>query len=110
MMPGDNDRGSRSSARLEAIIGVVLRAGVTISSACLAAGLALSLIPAIGPRATWLLHLGIIVLLVTPVARVVVSIAEYVGDRDWTFATLTIVVLLELMASAVAALALNKRL
>jgi uncharacterized membrane protein len=111
MTPGDsgNDRAVDGAPRLEAIIGVVLRVGVTTSSVCLVAGLALSFVPAVGPRAAWLLHVGIIVLLATPVARVVVSIVEYVGERDWTFATLTIIVLLELMASAVAALAFNKR-
>jgi uncharacterized membrane protein len=110
---GDSGNGSgreQGVARLEAIIGVVLRVGVMTSSACLLAGLALSFIPAVGPRASWLLDIGIIVLLATPLARVVVSIVEYVSERDWMFATLTIIVLLELMASAVAALAFNKRL
>jgi len=50
------------------------------------------------------------VLLATPVARVVVSIGQYVSERDWTFAALTLIVLLELMASAAAALVLNRRL
>jgi hypothetical protein len=45
-----------------------------------------------------------------PVARVVVSIVGYIRARDWTFATLTAIVLLELLASAVAALVFNKRL
>jgi uncharacterized membrane protein len=47
---------------------------------------------------------------VTPVARVVVSLVQYAGARDWTFVTLTAIVLVELMASAVAALVFNKRL
>ena len=46
----------------------------------------------------------------TPVARVIVSIAQYISDRDWPFATLTTVVLIELIASAVAALMFNKKL
>ena len=44
------------------------------------------------------------------ISRVMVSIAEYVNEGDWMFVTLTVIVLLELMASAVAALAFNKRL
>ena len=100
----------KDASRLERVIGVVLRVGVTASSVCLAVGLALSFIPAAEPGALWLLHIGIIVLLATPVARVMVSIVEYVNERDWLFATLTAIVLLELMASAVAALAFNKRL
>ena len=39
-----------------------------------------------------------------------VSIAQYVSDRDWTFAALTAIVLVELMASAAAALLFNRTL
>jgi uncharacterized membrane protein len=95
-------------SRLERTIGLVLRAGITASSIALAAGLALEFMNA--PGAQWLLQAGILTLLATPVARVVVSIAEYIRERDWTFTTLTAIVLLELLASAVAALAFNKRL
>ena len=56
-----------------------------------------------------LLNAGIIVLLATPVSRVVVSTVEYAVARDWAFATLTFVVLLELIASAVAALVFNRK-
>jgi len=92
--------------RLERTIGLVLRAGVMASSVALAVGLVLEFTNA--PGAQWLLHAGILTLLATPVARVVVSIAEYIRERDWTFATLTAIVLVELLASAVAALAFNK--
>ena len=94
--------------RLERTVGLVLRVGVTASSIALAAGLTLSLLGA--PGADWLLHIGILTLLATPVARVLVSIAEYAGERDWTFVALTTIVLVELLASAVAALVLNQRL
>jgi uncharacterized membrane protein len=53
---------------------------------------------------------GIIALLCTPVARVVISTVEYVVEREWRFAALTTIVLLELLASAVAALIFNRRL
>jgi uncharacterized membrane protein len=95
--------------RLEHAVGVVLRAGVIVSTVCLAAGLALSLAAAVPAVADLLLQVGILVLLCTPVARVVVSTVEYVSDRDWRFASLTTIVLLELLASAVAALAFNRR-
>jgi uncharacterized membrane protein len=94
--------------RLERTIGAVLRAGVIASSLALAIGLVLQFMNAPGAQA--LLQTGIVTLLATPVARVVVSIVGYVRERDWTFATLTAVVLLELLASAVAALVFNKRL
>jgi uncharacterized membrane protein len=93
--------------RLERTIGIVLRVGVTASSIALAAGLILSLLDA--PGSQWLLHIGILTLLATPVARVVVSIAEYAAERDWTFVALTAIVLVELLASAVAALVFNTR-
>jgi uncharacterized membrane protein len=93
--------------RLERTIGLVLRVGVTVSSVALAAGLILTFLNA--PGAQWLLHIGILTLLATPVARVLVSIAEYAGDRDWTFVMLTAIVLAELLASAVAALVFSKR-
>jgi uncharacterized membrane protein len=102
-MTADSD-----AARLERTIGIVLRAGVMTSSICLAAGLVVSL--AGGARAAdLLLHAGVIILLATPVARVLISIVEYVRERDWPFVVLTAIVLVELMASAVAALAFNRR-
>jgi uncharacterized membrane protein len=102
-------RTSTQTARLERVIGLVLRGGVVASSVCLMAGLVLSL-AGVEPAATVLLNAGIIVLLATPVSRVVVSTVEFVVERDWPFATLTFIVLLELIASAVAALVFNRRI
>jgi len=80
------------------------------SSCCLAAGLVLQFIGGAQAFANVLLQTGIVVLLATPVARVVVSIVEYAQQRDWKFTMLTLIVLVELLASAVAALIFNKRL
>jgi len=93
---------------LERTIGTVLRAGIIASSLALAVGLLLQFMNA--PGAQPLLHAGILTLLATPVARVVVSIVGYLRGRDWTFSTLTAIVLLELLASAVAALVFKKHL
>ena len=98
----------QQSARLERLIGTVLRGGVIASSACLIAGLLLSLAGAGG--ASLLLNVGIVALLATPVSRVIISTIEYIVERDWTFATLTMIVLVELVASAVAALVFNRKL
>jgi uncharacterized membrane protein len=95
---------------LEQTIGRVLRAGVVVSSACLGVGLALSLLDAAPGVSAALLQIGILVLLCTPAARVVISTMEYVSQRDWPFAALTAIVLLELLGSVVAALAFNRRL
>jgi len=98
-----------STRRLEHVISLVLRTGVVTSSVCLGVGLVLSLIGA-GELSQLLLNVGVIVLLATPVVRVLVSITEYISERDWAFVVLTAVVLAELAASAVAALLFNRRL
>ena len=98
------------SLRLEQSIGGVLRAGVITSSICLGAGLVLTLMGIATTVASLLLHSGVIALLATPVIRVLVSISEYAQQRDWKFTLLTLVVLVELLASAVAALLFNRRL
>jgi len=96
--------------KLERAIGIVLRAGVTASSACLVVGLVVSLVSADSALARVFLNTGIIVLLLTPVACVTVSIVEYTLARDWVFAVLTTIVFIELAASAVAALVFNRKL
>jgi uncharacterized membrane protein len=102
--------GQGTMARLERTVGFVLRLGVTASSACLAGGLMLGLTN-VGPAPSRiLLQTGVLVLLATPIARVVVTIWEYFVERDWMFVTLTTVVFLELAASVVAALAFKQRL
>ena len=90
--------------RLERIVGRVLRLGVTTSTGCFTLGLALSFVNGLSAIAGALLHAGIVVLLITPVARVVVSAAEYALQRDWVFVGLTLTVLVELLASAAAAM------
>jgi uncharacterized membrane protein len=96
--------------RLERSIALVLRGGVLVSSSCLAAGLVLTLTGIAGGAADGFLRIGILVLLATPVARVLISTIEYAAARDWRFAALTAIVLLELMASVVAALIFNRRI
>ena len=96
--------------KLERAVGAVLRAGVTISTACMVLGLLVTLSAGEGSAARLLLHSGIIILLATPVARVIVSIVQYVIARDWMFSALTSIVLIELAASAIAALFFNRRM
>ncbi|HXD21009.1 MAG TPA: DUF1634 domain-containing protein [Vicinamibacterales bacterium] len=89
--------------RLEHAIGVVLRVGTVASSSLLAAGLVLALAGYRDAVARALLEVGLVILLATPATRVVVSVVEYVRERDWTFVVLTLVVLLALGASVAAA-------
>ncbi|MGE5245210.1 MAG: DUF1634 domain-containing protein [Betaproteobacteria bacterium] len=98
----------KSDSALEVLIGRVLRIGVVISTVLLGVGLVLSLLHLGG--ASVLLNAGIIVLVSTPAARVVLSFVEYLLGRDWAFAVLTGIVLIELIASAVAAIVFHRRI
>ncbi len=85
--------------RLERILGIVLRAGSLTSTAILALGLLLALaVPSLGAAHT-IMRVGLLVLLLTPVARVVASVLEYVNERDWLFALLTFLVLVIILGS-----------
>jgi uncharacterized membrane protein len=97
-----------AAARLERIVGLSLRIGVTTSSAALAVGLLLAMFGD-DVAAAALLNAGVVVLLVTPVVRVLISIVEYGRERDWPFVALTVIVLIELLASAAAALFVNRQ-
>ena len=87
-------------ARLEVHLGRLLVAGVTIRVLGLMPGL---LDPHRG-AAVWMLNAGLIVLMATPILRVVVSFAEYVSMRQWFFAAVTLVVLAELSVTVLVAL------
>jgi uncharacterized membrane protein len=71
--------------RFETLLGRTLRLGVAFSTTLLAAGLILALTSP-GPLADLLLQGGLVVLMGTPMARVLISCAEYVRQRDWFFA------------------------
>lgn len=89
--------------RLEAAIGSVLRLGTIVSSALFAAGLVMTLLGLGEGLARTVLTLALLILLGTPAARVIVSVIEYVRERDWPFVIVTIIVLLALAASVAAA-------
>ena len=95
-------------SQLEILIGRVLRLGVVTSTACLAVGLGLALLqPQSSPL---LLNVGVLLLIATPAARVVLSIVEYAIAKDRLFLLLTSIVLLELIVGAVAALVFHKKI
>ena len=90
--------------RLERWLGKILMAGVLASTGLLAAGLLLQLLGVELAAATALTNAGLIVLMATPVARVVVSVVEYSLERDWLFAALTTTVLVILLGSLIVSL------
>ena len=93
-----------SDGGLEEAVGRVLGLGIGATTVCLISGLALMLTNAGGRFATALLTSGMVILMATPAARVVVSIVDYARERDWMFFVLTLVVLLELAASVLVAM------
>ena len=68
---------------MEERLGRILGLGTIFSTVMFAAGLALWLIVDGRPFVDRLLNAGIIVLIVTPVTRVVASTVIYIVQRDW---------------------------
>lgn len=81
--------------KFEVVLGRTLGIGVLISTVLLALGLAVSLL-APGHASDLLLNIGLLVLMGTPMARVLLSCVEYVRERDWFFAVNALGVLLVL--------------
>ena len=90
--------------RLEHHVGQLFTAGVTISAVTLAAGLAMFLIAPEKPTTNTLLNAGLLVLMATPMLRVLLSIVEYVRMQDWFFAATTLAVIAELSVTVLSAL------
>jgi uncharacterized membrane protein len=91
-------------SRLERLVAGALGAGLSISLILLAFGLALTLIQFAPAAAEHLLRAGLIVLMATPMARVVVSAASYAIEGDWKFFFITLSVLAVLAISVITAL------
>lgn len=56
-------------------------------------------LPALNAR-SWI-QLGVLVLILTPIARVVLSLVDFVSERDWLYAAITAVVLTIILANSV---------
>ena len=97
------NREPSATQRLEVMIGEVLRFGTITSSTMFAIGLVMTVVRYQPAVAQLLLGAGLVILLATPPARVVVSVIEYIRERDWTFVVLTLIVLLALAGSVIAA-------
>jgi uncharacterized membrane protein len=81
-----------ATGRLEVQLGRLLQAGVLTSAACLALGLVLWMAGAAEGAANVLLTAGLVMLMATPILRVIVSLVEYVRMRDWFFVVTTVLV------------------
>lgn len=82
--------------RLEDLLGRVLVTGVVASATILAVGL---IVDVFTGRGHPVLRIGLILLMATPIFRVIVSLVEYVRMRDWFFSATTAAVLLVLLTS-----------
>jgi uncharacterized membrane protein len=89
---------------LELAVGRVLGFGIMASSVCLGLGMLMTLAGAANAPAHLLLTAGLVLLMATPAARVVVSVVDYARERDWVFVTLTVIVLCELLLSVLTAI------
>jgi uncharacterized membrane protein len=85
--------------RLELQVGRLLQAGVVTAAVSLITGLTLWMILGPGRPANLLLTGGLIVLMLTPLARVLASLVAYVRLRDWFFVATTVIVLVVLVAA-----------
>ena len=82
--------------RLEHQLGRLLVTGVVLAALCLVGGLVLFVADHGSTLAVKVLNVGLIVLMATPILRVIVSMVEYVRIRDWFFVITTVAVLTEL--------------
>jgi len=85
------------TAAIELVLARFLRIGSLISAALLAAGILAMLLGQTG-FAPNLISAGLLVLLCTPVMRVVVAGLIFVREKDWHFAFFSLVVLCALAA------------
>ena len=82
---------------LERQVGRLLFGGVTSAAICLAAGLVLWMMGDYQAAANRILTAGLVILMITPIARVVISFVVYVRIRDWFFVGTTIMVFVVLL-------------
>jgi uncharacterized membrane protein len=91
-------------ARLERHLGRLFVVGLTISASALVCGLVLFFTRPDSALTGVVLNGGLVVLMATPILRVVVSLIEYVRMRDWFFVLTTMVVIVELSVTLLYAL------
>ena len=80
---------------------IVVRIGTWVSVALLTAGMLLWIVSPAGTLAEMMLNSGLVLLMATPVARLVAALVEEIRVREWRFAALGVVVLLLLCGSVV---------
>jgi uncharacterized membrane protein len=79
---------------MERLLGGLLLTGVRLSALCLIAGLALTELSRASGRPEGdvphrLLNVGLVILMATPITRVLVSLVDEIRSRNWFFAVMT---------------------
>ena len=82
---------------LERQVGRLLFGGVASAAICLAAGLVVWIMGDSPAAANRILSAGLVILMITPIARVVISFVVYVRMRDWFFVGTTMMVFVVLL-------------
>lgn len=88
---------------LELRIGLVLKTGSLISTAFLALGLVAILAMPDSAAGPVLVNSGLVIVMITPVARVLVALVGFVQQREWRFVAMTVAILGVVAASVLAA-------
>lgn len=83
--------------RLERQLGRLLYAGVMSAAVCLTIGLMLTMAGISAAVSNTILTTGLIILMLTPLARVVTSLVVYARMRDWFFVATTVMVFVVLL-------------
>jgi len=87
----------------EEMLGRVLTVGSRTSTAILAVGLVLALLPPTTHLASRLLTIGLVALILTPIARVAVSVIAFARRQEWMFVLCTAFVLVLLIVGIIVA-------
>ena len=88
---------------LEALLGRLMLAGVITSAVSLGIGVVLFLSGHAGQATAYMLMLGLLVLMATPMLRVAVAVIESIRMQDWFFIATTLAVLLLLSLTLILA-------
>ncbi len=91
-------------SQLERRLRRVFVGGIAVSASLLILGLAAYFVAPAATSTTWLLNGGLLILMATPLLRVIVSTIEYIHLRDWFFVGSTLLVLVELSVTVIYAL------
>jgi hypothetical protein len=90
----------------EALLSRLMLASVTISALSLAGGLVIWFAQREATIGGWLLRLGLMMLMATPILRVALAVAASIRAKDWSFVATTIGVVLLLAITLERALSL----